>query len=70
MTTLSPFSSYTAHKHGIIITVESDELYAEVLCPMVNWCGESFKQCDYLNSGNYFYFAKESDRNWFKIRWT
>ena len=70
MTTLSPLSPDTAHKHGIIISVESGKLYADVLKPMAIWCGESFKQCDYLNSGNYFYFAKEKDRNWFILRWT
>ena len=70
MPTLSPFSSYTAHKPGITISVESGKLYAEVLEPMATWCAESFKQCDYLNSGNYFYFAKEADRVWFIMRWS
>lgn len=70
MNMLVPFTSLTSHKYGLMIGILQGQLYSDVLPQMEDWCVESFTRCNYLITGNYFYFAKEDDRDWFMLRWT
>lgn len=69
MITLTPFNAGGLHQYAIMVTLTLDHLpyYAECISSMKDWCDDMLP-CH--TTANYFYFTKESDRNWFIMRWS
>lgn len=69
MITLTPFNAGGSHQYAIMVTLTLDHLpyYNECISDMTDWCDDTLP---HHTTANYFYFEKESNREWFIMRWS